>query len=65
MWEVFLDKKIVVYKISGHVKYGVLTGIEKNFIFLKFDNDVFVTLAKDEIKDIKLDKKKVESVGCY
>ena len=58
MWDNFLNKKIVIYKMDGHVKFGVLTGIEKNFIFLRFDNNKIVTLAKDEIKDVKFDVKK-------
>lgn len=54
MWNEFLNKKIRVTKTDGYIKYGILTGIEDNFIFLKYDDFRTVTIQKTDISHIEL-----------
>lgn len=54
MWDGFLNKKIRVTKTDGYVKYGLLSGIEDNFIFLTYDDGKIITIQKCDIAHIEL-----------
>jgi hypothetical protein len=54
-WEQLLNKKIVVFKTDGFVKYGILRGIEEKFIVLEFADGAMWTVMRGDIADVKID----------
>lgn len=62
MWERWLNKKVIVFKTDGYYLYGILRGIEKNFVFLEFSDGRMKSIPRDDIKGVDLFREKEDGM---